>query len=159
MKKRFTLSLPKGYTLIELLVTITIVGILVGFGISAYGKARDRQAGQAAGEKILSILQENQKIANIGKVGCTNKFLGQEVVASSPNTLKIRSLCEGPNGAQTSITIPDISSLTNATITFKPLSQGTSLSSDLNLSYTSTAGNTYLITITRSGTIEYKGVQ
>jgi len=153
------MKMKPAYTLIELVIIITIISILVSVGLSAYGKARDRQAGQAAGEKIISILQENQKIANVGKVGCATKFLGQKVTTSSTNQITTQSLCEGPDGPSLSIPIPDITFPITSTITFKPLSQGTDLTSDLNLSYTSTAGNTYLITITRSGTIEYKGVQ
>ncbi|KKU46431.1 MAG: hypothetical protein UX64_C0007G0001, partial [Microgenomates group bacterium GW2011_GWC2_46_7] len=49
------------YTLIELMVVVALSAILVGFGLTSYRKAQNRQIGQAAAEQIISILQENQK--------------------------------------------------------------------------------------------------
>lgn len=150
-----------GFTLIELMITITIIGILVGFGISAYGKARDRQIGQAAGEKIVSILQENQTIASIGKKDCNDKYLGQQVILTPPNTLQTRSICEGGvMGSPTSTPIDGITSLTSATIIFNPLSRGINLGAPtLNIDFVGASGLTYRIFLTSSGTIENQGVQ
>lgn len=150
-----------GFTLIELIITITIIGILVGFGISAYGKARDRQIGQSAGEKIVSILQENQTIASIGKKDCNDKYLGQQVIMSSPNIIKTRSLCEGGGqGVETTTNIDGITALSNATIIFNPLSLGINLgASTLTINYLGSAGLNYAIRLTSSGTIENQGAQ
>ncbi|EKD80482.1 MAG: hypothetical protein ACD_40C00076G0002 [uncultured bacterium] len=150
-----------GYTLIELIIVVSIISILVSFGISAYGKARDRQIGQAAGEKIVSILQESQTIASVGKEDCTGKYTGQQVILStSPPTIKTRSTCTGGQGAQTTTSIDGITSLTSTTILFNPLTGGINLgASTLNIDFVSTSGITYRIFLTSSGTIENQGVQ
>ena len=152
-----------GYTLIELIVVISIVAILVSFGFSAYTKSQKRQIGQTAGEQIISFLQEQQKIANIGKKACTGKFIGQQVVFTTPNTLSPTSLCDGDSVSGESLTIPGVTSLSAPTMTviFNPLSRGIDLggSSELILTYQTSTSLTYTIKLTSSGTIEYEGAQ
>jgi prepilin-type N-terminal cleavage/methylation domain-containing protein len=149
-----------GYTLVELMILVAIVGILVSFGVSAYGKARDRQAGQAAVEEVLSLLQENQTIASIGKIDCTNKFLGQEVTIIPPNSFKQQSMCENDPGVATTTTFSGIAGLSSATLTFNPLSLGITLPTNpYLLNIVAGNGTTYQIELTSSGTIEYQGMQ
>lgn len=152
--------MSKGYTLIELMIVITIVAILVGFGVSAYSKARDRQIGQSAAQQILSVLQAAQTAANVGNKDCNDKFLGQQLTLTSPNTLMNQSLCEGDSGAISTISISGITSLTSATILFQPLSLGITLPSNpFFINFTSSVGINYRIQLNNSGTIEYKGIQ
>lgn len=153
-----------GYTLIELVIVIAIIALLVLFGISAYTKAQGRQIGQSAGEQILTILQENQKIANIGNIdsSCTGKFTGQKVIFSGTNTYKTQSLCSTNPGIETTSTISGISSITATTIIFKPLSLGTYLvggASEQIIAYSTPGALTYHIKVTSSGTIENLGIQ
>lgn len=150
-----------GYTLVELMIIVVIVSILVGFGVSSYGKARDRQAGIAAVEQVMAILATNQTIANIGKIDCAEKFLGQQLTLVSPNIFRQQSICENDDlGAETTIAVPGIAGLTPATFTFNPLSLGITLPTNpylLNL--LGENGRTYQIELTSSGTIEYKGIE
>jgi prepilin-type N-terminal cleavage/methylation domain-containing protein len=149
-----------GYTLVELMIVISIVSIMLGFGISAYGKARERQIGQAAGEIIISIFQENQKAANIGDKDCAGKYTGQQVITAIPNIIRTQSICEGGVGLLEETEIPNVASITASTIVFRPLSQGTSISSNpLLLDYTTDSGSVYRIRLNASGTIEYEGLQ
>jgi prepilin-type N-terminal cleavage/methylation domain-containing protein len=150
-----------GYTLVELMIVISLVGILIGFGASSYGKARERQVGQSAAEQIISIIQENQTIAQIGKKNCTGQFIGQQLVFSGANTLRSRSLCSSDSGPLSpTISIPGITSITSGTIIFNPLSLGVTLPFDpYTIDFTSSSGIKYAIELSSSGTIEYKGVQ
>lgn len=150
-----------GYTLVELMIIIVIVGVLVSFGASAYSSARDRQAGVAASEQIVSLLQENQKKANIGDKDCVGKLIGQQLsMVSASNTITSQSICEGGNFGTPLIT--SLSSITfdnNYLITFNPLTLGASVSPDpLLLDFTSINNTKYRIKISSSGTIEYQGV-
>lgn len=160
MKKLF------GYTLIELMLVIATVAILVSIGVSSYNKAQARQIGKNASEQIISILYENQKIANIGNKDCVGKYLGQQITLfdSSINSL---SLCIDDNGNQnegilSSIQVSGIKfSSSQTTIIFRPLSQGVDLgdgANELLLTYTSKNLLTYQIRIMSSGTIEYLGI-
>lgn len=162
MKKNWTsvLSISKGYTIVELMIVVAITGVLITFGISAYGKARERQVGQASGEKIVGILQESQKKANIGNRDCNGVFTGIRVTVSSPNVLTSVSLCDGDTGTAIVEEVENVTSITTGVITFNPLSRGITLpSSPFNLDYVSVNGTTYRIQVNSSGTIEYQGIQ
>ncbi len=154
--------MKKGFTLIELMIAITIIGVLVSMGLSAYGRGRDRQYGVIASEQIISYLQEQQSIANTGKKDCAGKYLGQQVNISTPNTFTSQSICEGNNGIMSSMTVPNIAINSGTTLVFNPLSKGIEIAgsiSQFTLTYLSSANLTYSITIVNSGTIEYLGLQ
>lgn len=155
--------MKKGYSLVELMVAISIIGILVSFAISAYTKGRDRQEGRAAGEQIISILTSNQKKANIGDRDCTGLYLGQSVTINSDTTLSSVSNCSSSSGTtETTSALTGISSISPAPITilFKPLAQGITLAPDpLNITYVTSSGTTFMVQISSSGAVEYKGIQ
>ncbi|MEI8232798.1 MAG: prepilin-type N-terminal cleavage/methylation domain-containing protein [bacterium] len=150
-----------GYTLVELMIIVAIVGIMVGFGFSAYSKARERQIAQSAAEQIISILQENQNIANVGKKDCITKFIGQNVIFSGTNTIQTQSICESYSGTTKTVQIDGLTSITSATLLFNPLSKGIIFNpeaSSLNIDFTSSSNITYRILITSSGTIQNLGI-
>lgn len=148
-----------GYSLIELIVVISIIAILFSFGLTAYVKSQRRQIGESAGGKIISFLQEQQKIASIGKKTCVGRFIGQQVVLSSPNIITPSSLCDGDAVTGTPIEIPGVTSLSGTTIIFNPLSRGIDLgtTSPLTITYETKADLSYTIKLTSAGTIEYQG--
>lgn len=151
-------TMKLGFTLIELMIAVSITSVLVTLGVSAYGKARERQIGQSALETILSTLNSNQTIAQIGKKDCSGKFVGQVVNLATPNLISSYSQCESETGPVT--TIPAIDNIVFAsdyTFTFKPLSLGIDLGGSTNeqlVSFTSVNGVAYQIRLTSSGTIE-----
>ncbi|MFH1244696.1 MAG: prepilin-type N-terminal cleavage/methylation domain-containing protein [bacterium] len=153
------------YTLIELMVVISLTAILVGFGLTSYRKAQTRQIGQAATEQIMSILQENQKIANVGKrddTKCLGPYLGQKItITTASNLLIIQGLCQNNNDDETTIAIPGITFTTSSTLIFKPLSGGVDLGGEnlLNLDFVSSSSLAHRLQIKTPGTIEYLGIQ
>lgn len=160
--------LPKlrlGYTIIELMITISIVAVLVGFGLSAYGRARDRQVGQSAAEIIVSLLRQNQQEASIGKkdnTKCIDGFLGQQVrTYAGTATISSQSLCNGGNGDLITTTLSGITFDADQTITFPPLTSGIDLdgASELFIDFTGASNLVYRIRLTAPGTIEYQGIQ
>ncbi len=157
--------MKKGYTLIELMLVVSIVAILMSFGVSAYTQAQNRQIGVTAGETILTILNENQKIASIGKKNCDGKFAGQQVTFQPPNTVLARSLCEVAGaiveGPAQNTTVPGVVFNSAPNIIFNPLSLGINLGagvlSPLTFTYRSSSSLAYSIRLQSSGTIEYLG--
>jgi prepilin-type N-terminal cleavage/methylation domain-containing protein len=152
-----------GYTLVELIITISIIAILVVMGISAYTKARNRQIGKSAADQIVSLLIENQKQAKIGNKDCSGEYLGQIIkYFDGGNTITSQSSCaEGVVGTSKTTTIADISFVGGETITFKPLASGIDLGagvSSLTLKFVSNS-LTYQIQLTAPGTIVYQGIQ
>lgn len=151
------------YTLIELMIVIAIVSILVGVGLSAYGRAQSRQVGQTAAEQLLSILQENQKAANVGhrnSATCLGLYLGQTVTfTANTGDVSSQGICQDGNEVAVSTTVPGITFTTNSNVTFKSGSGGIEGSSlPLNLDFTSSGGMTYRITISQPGSIIYSGI-
>lgn len=160
----------RGFTLIEIIITITITALIFTIGISAYGKARDRQIGQSAADKIITILKESQQAAAIGKkdnTTCIGAFQGQQVAFSpsstTPAIITVRGRCAGGLGAATTIKLPDITFTSNVAqdIIFNPISGGATIggASELFINFTTTSLIKYRIRVTPTGTIEYQGVQ
>ena len=150
--------MKKGFSLIELMIAVTIIGIMVTLGISAYSKGSDNQSAKNAAEKIVSILSENQKQANIGHEDCTGRYLGQEIsFDSGSNKISSVSICSISAGTTIETDIDDIIFASSISILFNPLSQGVTDAG--TITYTGPNGSTYAIQVDSSGTIEYLGVQ
>jgi len=148
-----------GFTLVELLIISAITAILVVAGLSAYRQAADRQTVNNSAELIMSTFQSAQKRAQISDKQCDGIYLGERVVVST-NTLVTSSLCDGDTVTLETITIPNVTSITSATIIFRPLSGGVDLGggTSLTLVVTSSTGATASFLLTQSGTIEYLGI-
>lgn len=154
---------PKlGYTLIELMIAISIIVVLVTFGISAYARAQDSQLVKSGAETILEALSAAQKEATTGTRDCTGEYLGQEVTASG-NTIQYRALCKGGEvGTAKSHSIGANTFASTYTFTFRPLNQGVDLGgagTALTLDFTSPKNQTYRTEIAITGTIRYLGKQ
>jgi len=76
MFKSFTSNQPfvskKGFTLIELMITITITMLMLGGGIAAYIRFNDRQTLQGAAKQLQTQMRSAQKKARVGDIpsGC-----------------------------------------------------------------------------------------
>ena len=140
------------------MISISITSVLVTLGVAAFGKAPARQIVQQALETIVSTLNSNQTIAQIGKKDCAGKFVGQVVELETPNLISSYSQCESGPGPRTSVpAIDNIVFASDYTFTFNPLSLGINLGGGLTeriISFTSINGITYQIRLTSSGTIE-----
>lgn len=152
------------YTLIELMVVVSLTAVLVGFGISSYRRAQSRQAGLQATEEILSLLNSQQKFSDVGKVdpACTGVYQGQAVALSSgDNTITTTSLCSLANGTSIPQTFSNISFNQDLSFTFQFGSGGTDLggATSANLDFTTPAGLVYRIVLTSAGSITSLGLQ
>lgn len=154
--------LKSGYTLIELLITVTILTILVTTGVTAYGRAAEIQAIKSDTEKIIEVITRAQKTATSGKVDCTETFgpyLGERLTTSiGSRSITVTSTCQNGNGETHNYDLNSFTFATANTIIFRPLNQGinTGATSTQNLDFTN--GNaTYRIEIERSGTLKSLG--
>lgn len=155
----FFLSLSTGYTLVELLIIISITAILVVLGSSGYSKNQERQIALSAKELIMSVLQEAQTQASIGENDCNGVFQGVEV-ALATSTITKTPKCTGGNGTSKATTIPNTTFSASYALTFLPLGNGVDLGggSSLDLNYTVSSLD-YQINISSPGTIIYNGIQ
>lgn len=150
-----------GYTLIELMVVITITALLVSLGISAYNIAHNKQLGKNATEQIISLLTAAQKDAQIGKKDCVGKFLGEQITLTlNTNSFRSQNLCEnGEVGTPQTTLIPGITWGATYTFIFNPLSLGIDLggSSPLWLDFSTDNSTDYRLELTSAGTIRSLG--
>lgn len=149
----------RGYTLIELLITISITAVLITFGVNAYRKSSDLQAVKSQTELLITTLTQAQKAATTGKTDCTSRYLGERVRTTSGSaTMTITSTCSDDLGNDRTITLSNMTFAVTTDFTFKPLNLGIDLglSNSLNLDYRNSS-DTYRIEITKSGSIKSMG--
>lgn len=171
LKKRVFLSKSgAGYTLIEILVALTIIGILFGFGYVSYRDFNRRQALAGVAKQVQGDLRLAQQMALSGqkpddpKCKGTNTLVGYYfgTYFSGPNTIYVVGAhCSGGNPTVTkSVTLPNGITLTSSpslAVLFKVLGQGTSIPSGSNLVITLTQAGTNataVITIDSGGNIQ-----
>jgi len=148
-----------GYTLIELLITISITGILIVFGLSGYSKNQERQIALSAKESIIAILQEAQTQATIGENDCSGIFQGVRVTLTNSTVTKT-PVCAGGDGTAKETIIPSVTFSNSYSLIFLPLGNGVNLggASSLNIDY-SVDDLSYQININSPGVITYNGKQ
>lgn len=86
---------PAGFTLIEILVTVVISGILFGVGIAAFRGIGARQNLKQAGIEFQSNLRliQEKTLSSQKPDGC-DVLLGYEVNYEDENTYKMKPVCQ-----------------------------------------------------------------
>jgi prepilin-type N-terminal cleavage/methylation domain-containing protein len=86
-----------GFTLIELIVAISIMVLLVGGGITSYLTFNDNQQLEGSARQIQSYLRAAQTRARVGDrpVGCTKLEAYKVLVAASSSELQLLTVCDG----------------------------------------------------------------
>lgn len=158
----YTSVYKRGYTLVELLITITITTILIGIGVSAYGRASETQSIKSDTEKIISVITSAQKAATTGKADCTDSFgiyLGENFQTTvGSKTMIITSICKTGQGNPRNYDLTTFTFKTANSISFRPLNQGidTGPTNSQNLDF-GTSSDTYRIQLERSGSVKSLG--
>ena len=154
-----------GYTLIEILVALTIVGLIFGIGYVSFRDFARRQAVAGMARSIVGDLRLAQEQALSGKKP-------SDIFCDSPGTLNgynfrvvssqnyvLEANCSGGNVQTKTVTIPsDLFISTPATnpITFKILGEGTNLPVEgvtMNVTQRGTS-HTRAISVSQSGKIK-----
>jgi len=145
----------KGYTLIELLVGISIVAVIFGIGLISYREFSRRQALTGVLKQVKADLRLAQQLALTGqKPEVCTKLIGYTFTATSSN-YKIIASCSGGTVETKTVDISADTTISAGSVTFKILGQGTSLSSPLTYTVTNTqAGTSGTVTIGVGGDIK-----
>lgn len=140
------MTCKRGYTLIEILVTVAIIGILFSVGYANFRSFSQRQAVKDAAKLIQADLRLTQQIALSGQkpddVNCnspTNSLNGYLFLILSESTYEIRASCTGGVVSEATKTVNLGSGAVFSSpfpspnpILFKVLGQGTNISDGEN---------------------------
>jgi prepilin-type N-terminal cleavage/methylation domain-containing protein len=160
-----TANRKSGYTLIELLVGLTIIAIVFSIGFAGYRDFSRRQAVAGVTKSIQSDLRNAQQLALTGQkptvdylnnpVTCT-RLSGYSFSRISAINYQIRAHCDNvalPIAVKDIVLSSDLS-LSAGSVKFKVLGQGTDLPDSLIFTVTHTAGTTGTITVGIGGDVK-----
>lgn len=154
-----------GYTLIEVLVSLTVIGLLFGFGFASFRDFSRRQQLVSVARTVKGELRLIQSKASAGEKSDDAKCNGTNTLSSygfqiiDTSSYKIVENCLGGSVDIKTESLPDGISIasTQNTIFFKVLGQGTnvSLGSDAVITFSQTGtGNSTSVTVTAGGEIK-----
>lgn len=166
INSKWKIQLGAGYTLIEILVTLTIIGILFSFGYVNFRDFSRRQALVGVVKQIQGDLRLAQQDALSGqkpddlKCISPNTLSGYNFSVVSSGEYEIRAVCSGgiAGNPEKNVILPsDITITTELNpIFFKILGQGTNISgAEVKLTLTQTGtDNSGTVTVTSGGEIK-----
>lgn len=154
----------KGYTLVELLVGLSIISIVFGVGFAGYRDFSRRQALTGVSKQLKADLRLIQQLALTGQkpngVSCDtlNSYTFSRTSASTYNLV---ANCVNTLGVVSSPVYKSVNlgstitfTSTNALFSFKVLGQGTNLTSPNVIILTHSSGNTNTMTVGIGGDIK-----
>lgn len=107
----------QGFTLIELIIAISIMLVVLGGGLAGYLSLNDRQTLIGAGKELQQYMRTAQKKARVGDkpTGCT-KLEAYALVAnaSAPVTVELQAVCENNTYSVDSFPLANTVSLSGA---------------------------------------------
>lgn len=149
----------KGYTLIEVLVVISILGIIFSIGFSGFREFSRRQELTGSVKKITADLRLTQQLALTGQkpTGLTCERLDSYTftrVTSSVYTITANCI-NSTNHVVKTVTLPEQVSLSEGTVVYKALGHGTTLNSPIIFTVANTtSGTSGTITVGIGGSVE-----
>ena len=155
----------KGYSLVEVLVSLAIVGLLFTFGFASFRDFSRRQHLISVARTIRGELRSIQSKATSGEkptnAECsgTNTLITFNFQVVSLTSYQVVAVCSGGSVTVKSVTLPSDTTMSSNqnTISFKVLGQGTNVSAGsgaiITLTQVGTA-NTTTVTVTSGGEVK-----
>lgn len=153
----------RGFTLIEVMVSVTIMLLLVGGGIAGYNTFNDRQTVIQEGKQFASMLRLAQKRASVGDkptVCAGNKLQGYYVIrGGEANTYQLWVACNNDAFLLQTVTMPSsVTFAENVNLQFNVFG-GVVLNAPVSGSFVLQSSNwKYTIEVTRTGAISEQGL-
>lgn len=136
---------PKGYTLVELLIVITITIIISGVGIAGFREFSRRQALTGILKQTKADLRLAQQLALTGQkpkgLICT-KLNSYTFNRTNSTNYQLIANCTNVNHIFKNVDMPTNTTISTGNIIFKILGQGTNLISPLTLTITNLEAET-----------------
>lgn len=83
----------KGFSLIELLVSVTIMMLVVGIGVPGYLEFNKRQQIREIKAQLEVVIELARENARSGQMGVCDRLYGYEIAAVTGQDIKIRPVC------------------------------------------------------------------
>lgn len=159
--KTLTVRYKKGYTLLELIISVTIIVVVFTIGLANYQSFARRQTLVGATAKIrtdLRLVQELALAARKPEGGVCDSLEGVKIRNTSPTMYEVTAVCKS---GEYDVGMPhDLTDkyrgirVSNFNILFKILGQGVDTDTDINIVVTNElTSETRQITITKGGEI------
>lgn len=158
LRKKPNKKLGIGYTLIELMVVITIISVITGIGVASYNNYNSRRVVEKAAEelKVNIRLAQSRAINNEKDTRCGTAILeGWYVEHKGSTSYQLYCKCGATEYRPTSpitITGVGVTLASFSTFGFKPLIGNTTLTADTTITV-SGSGKTSTLSITKAGDI------
>ena len=93
----FCLKFRAGFTLVEMLIAVTISIVLVGMGVASYLQFADRLEVRQAGKEFLVTIRGVQKRSQSGEKPptCPDKLVGWQISRVNETSYRVGALCGG----------------------------------------------------------------
>ena len=144
-----------GFSLIEILVTITVALVIMGGGIASFIRFNERQTLLGAAQELQTYLRSAQTKARVGDrpVDCQRLEAYQVTMIQGSSQVEISAVCDdGQLFLQRQEDLPSAVTATNpVTVEFLVLHGGVSQAADINL--VSGSGSSYEFNVTQGGEI------
>lgn len=151
-----------GFTLVEMLVTVSIMLILVGGGIANFVRFNERQLVQSNGKEVKSLIEAGRARARSGDTpdGCAG-LQGYRVTGlANSDVVNLEAVCGNDDYVVSTHTLPtrgagasmSVRFASDTEVTFKLLHGGVEGDTDINL-VTVPERYTYTFTINPAGNI------
>lgn len=153
-----------GYTLMELLVSIAVLGVILGLGLAQWNKHQSREKLRSETQKVMTWLRKMHTQALQGeKPDSACNILDKYEISQDGNTLNAKAICLDANGDPVipevtvdSVTVDsDIGLSLSKTFNFLSNTGVTEESNDVEVELTY-VGNTRKVYISYSGKITWE---
>lgn len=146
-----------GFTLIEIMVAVVLIGLMSGGGVAAYRRLNERSSVEGAAKQVEQALREAQKRADSGvkPLGCNGVLLAYIMTmggAVGESKYTIQADCETSDPLAVTYKLPEGTKFpAQKTISFRALSKG---STGGSVSVQNTAGSfVYEVRVSEGGAI------
>ena len=131
--------MKQGFTLVELILVLAIIGLMVGIGVANFRDFGKRQIVGNISRQIVGDLQGAAADAAAGRrlSGCTGEYLGDRVTfpidgSGRATSYTVYSACSTTSSSIKTVTLPanafltfNVSGVGSVNLLFKPLQLGT----------------------------------
>lgn len=156
-----------GFTLIELIVSVSIMGLVMGGGIAGYRSFNERQQLITTGKEVLVALRKAQTdaVAGVKSTNCANRTLVSNTFSFSGTSYSIVEICQqgGSTYPFTTRTEPITAGLEilidRGQVTFYGQYGGVAAPVQITIRKVGTTSPIYRINVNAQGTVEDLGLQ